>query len=86
MGPYNDPREGLWMVKISKISLKSTIVFDKILEFFVFVLQCIQRENVNNRKKSSRTINCDWKHCQCTHKVGLTKYKGIDFLPQIQIF
>ena len=56
------PREGLWLIKISKISLQQNSIFIKIWKstnfffksetFFVIVLQCLQSENVHNWNKS----------------------------------
>jgi len=60
-GTSHDPIEGLWMIKISKISLQqnSTVIkfwkTTKSANFFSFlfynVLQCIHRENVHNWNK-----------------------------------
>ena len=51
----HDPREGLWMMKISKICLQQLwfqknprYLTRKAQTIMFFVLQCIQRENVHN--------------------------------------
>ena len=52
-GTSHDPREGLWMIKITKFCFQQNSISNNIFlwntqTFFVFVLQCIQRENVHN--------------------------------------
>ena len=60
-GTSRDPKEGLWMIKISNICLhqnlifikflkilKSTKFFVKIANYFCFFLRCTQREHVHN--------------------------------------
>ena len=54
----NGPREGLWMIKFKKLAsnkIRFSFNFEnprnnliKSAILFVFVLQCIQRENVHN--------------------------------------
>ena len=61
-GTSHDPREGLWMIKISKNLPPTKLDLHKVLKihefffgnpqnFFVFVSQCKQRENVNNQNR-----------------------------------
>ena len=57
-GISRDPREGLWVIKNLKTCLQQNsifksfenpqILFRKSAKFVVFVLYCIQRENVNS--------------------------------------
>ena len=47
-GTLNDPGEGLYMINILRISLQQNSIFIHEIFFIVFVLQCIQIENVHN--------------------------------------
>ena len=66
-GILRDPREGLWMIKFSKICLHQNSIFEniknplilfiKFANFFVFVLHCLQRKNVYNwNRKFSKSL------------------------------
>ena len=66
----HDPREGLWMVKILKISLqqnlifiqfwKSTIFFYKIRELFCYFYTCSQLKSKMDRPESLVIIISRW--------------------------
>ena len=47
-GTLNDPGEGLYMINILRISLQQNSIFIHEIFFIVFVLQCIEIENVHN--------------------------------------
>ena len=47
-GTLNDHREGLYMINILRISLQQNSIFIHEIFFIVFVLQCIEIENVHN--------------------------------------
>ena len=58
-GTSLDPMEGLWMIKFSKICLLQNSFFENPRNIlFVFVLQCIQRENVHSWKSHFSPLIC----------------------------